>query len=61
MARLQATEIKLTEYQEKLLRQMQTGTHSPAHFKIRAEIILLANQGYSNNAIEKHRRWGQIC
>jgi putative transposase len=49
----QATVIKLSEKQENILRQMQVGTHSPLHYKRRAEIILLANQGKSNNEIER--------
>jgi transposase len=32
---------------------MQAGAHSPRHFKQRAEIVLLANKGYSNNEIER--------
>jgi hypothetical protein len=53
MARLQADKITLTEHQEKILRQMQTGTHTPMHLKKRSEIILLSNQGHANNAIER--------
>jgi len=49
----QAAVIKLSEKQENILRQMQVGTHSPLHYKRRAEIILLANQGKSNNEIER--------
>ena len=53
MARLQAATIKLTEQQEKILKQLQVGTHTAMHLKIRSEIILLASQGYTNNGIEK--------
>jgi len=49
----QAAVVKLSEKQENILRQMQVGTHSPLHYKRRAEIILLANQGKSNNEIER--------
>ena len=51
MARLQAAKITLTEQQERILRQLQTGTHTPMHLKVRSAIIMLANQGYTNNAI----------
>jgi len=53
MAKNQAVVIKLSESQEKILKQMVAGSHSPLHFKQRAEIILLANQGNSNNEIER--------
>jgi len=53
MARLQAQPIKLSESQKKILEQMNVGTHTPQHFKQRAEIVLLANNGYSNNEIER--------
>jgi len=49
----QAVAIKLSEKQEKILQQMYIGSHSPLHYKRRAEIILLANQGKSNNEIER--------
>ena len=52
MAQNQAPAIRLSERQEKILRQLAMGLHSPQHFKQRAEIILQASQGYSNNAIE---------
>ena len=51
MARNQAVEINLSETQEKILKQLYNGTHSPQHFKQRAEIILQASQGNSNNEI----------
>ena len=51
MARNEATTIALSEKQEKILRKLQSGTHSPLHLKQRAEIILLANEGASNNRI----------
>ena len=53
MARLQAAKITLTEQQERILQQLQTGTHTPMHLKIRAKIILLASQCNTNNDIEK--------
>lgn len=49
-----ASEIKLSEKQEKILRQIEKGTHSSMHFKIRARIILMANKGWSNNTIEEN-------
>jgi len=53
MAKNQAREIELSENQVKILTQLQTGTHSPQHFKQRAEIVLMAGKGYSNNEIER--------
>ena len=53
MARLQAKPIRLSENQKKILKQLQVGTHSPQHFKQRAEIVLMANSGYTNNEIER--------
>ena len=53
MARNQAQEIRLSESQKRILTQMQVGTHSPQHYKQRSEIVLLANEGYSNNEIER--------
>ena len=52
MAQNQAAIIRLSEGQEKILRQLAVGHHSPQHFRQRAEIILQASRGYSNNAIE---------
>jgi putative transposase len=49
----QAQEIKLSENQRRILIQLQTGTHSPQHFKQRAEIVLIAAGGYTNNEIER--------
>ena len=37
----------------RILTQLQNSTHSPLHFKQRAKIIMLAYEGYSNNAIER--------
>ena len=51
MAINQAVTVKLSEKQEEILRQLQVGTHTALHFKQRAEIILLASQGISNNEI----------
>lgn len=48
-----AQKVNLSEKQRKILTQMQTGTHSPQHFKQRAEIVLLASNGYSNNEMER--------
>ena len=49
----QAREIKLSENQRKILVQLQAGTHRPQHFKQRAEIVLMASSGKSNNEIER--------
>ena len=53
MARNQAKIIKLSTAQNKILKQIRVGTHSPQHFKQRAEIVLMANDGLSNNDIER--------
>jgi transposase len=53
MATNQASVIKITENQKKKLTQIQAGTHSPLHLKLRSEIILLASEGNSNNTIER--------
>jgi len=48
-----ASKVELSERQEKILTEMYKGTHTPLHFKIRAEIVLNAANGMSNNAIEE--------
>lgn len=53
MAWKQAVAINLSESEEKILTQMKVGTHCALHLKTRAEIILLASNGETNNAIEK--------
>lgn len=53
MPRKTAVEIILNEHERKILTQLQKGTHSPLHFKRRAAIILLANDGETNNSIER--------
>ena len=53
MYKTQASEIKLSEKQKRVLIQLKNGTHSPLHLKQRAEIILLANERNSNNEIER--------
>jgi len=49
-------EIKLTEAQERILKQFAQGTHVELHLKERAKIILLANTGYGNHQIERELR-----
>ena len=56
MARLQAQPVRLSENQRSILKQLQVGTHIPQHFKQRAEIVLMASCGYSNNEIERKLR-----
>ena len=51
--RLKALEINLTEAQEKILTKLTRGTHSKQHYKNRAKIILLADQGMNNSAISR--------
>lgn len=48
-----ATKIELSKKQENILTQWEKGTHIPMHLKSRAQIILMANKGCSNNTIEE--------
>ena len=48
-----AAKIELSEKQESILEQMSAGTHTAQHLKIRAQIILEASKGKSNNKIRK--------
>ena len=60
-----AAEIVLSEREKKILAELSKGTHTPLHFKVRAQIILNAAAGWSNNTIEmnmqlsakKVKRW----
>lgn len=49
----EATQIKLSEHEKKILQQIKVGTHSAMHLKSRAAIVLLANSGETNNSIER--------
>ena len=51
-----ASKIELSEKQESILKEKAKGSHTPLHQKIRAEIILKASEGKSNNAIEKEMK-----
>ena len=48
-----ATRVELSEKQERILIGYATGTHTPMHLKTRAQIVLKAARGWSNNSIEK--------
>ena len=48
-----ASRIELSEKQERILTEYAVGTHSPMHLKTRAQIILKASNGLSNNSIER--------
>jgi len=50
---IQATEIKLSPRQKRMLDVFSRSTHQPLNLKIRAEIVLRAANGSSNNAIER--------
>jgi len=50
------SKIVLSEKQKIILIEMKMGTHVPSHFKIRAEIILHAADGWGNNTIEENMR-----
>jgi putative transposase len=51
--RKQARIVRLSENQKKIMEQLQAGSHTPQHFKQRAEIVLKASEGMSNNEIER--------
>ena len=51
-----ASKIELSEKQESILKEKAKGSHTPLHQKIRAEIILKASAGKSNNVIEKEMK-----
>jgi len=65
MPPINASEIILSEKQRQILTGFAKSTHQPLHLKIRAEIVLRASDGYSNNAIgqimgigtKRVRRW----
>ena len=48
-----ASQIELSEKQEKVLTELAKGTHTPLHLKTRAQIVLNAASGWSNNTIEE--------
>lgn len=48
-----ASKIELSEKQKSILAQFEKGTHIPMHLKSRSQIILMANDGLSNNQIER--------
>jgi transposase len=52
MAINEAVKVTLSERQDMILQQLQDGTHTRLHLKIRAKIVRLANQGNTNNSIE---------
>jgi putative transposase len=53
MPGMKAMEIKLSPRQKRMLDVFSRSTHLPLHLKIRAEIVLRAANGSSNNAIER--------
>jgi len=56
MSRMKAMEINLSARQKRILTGFAKSTHQPSHLKIRAEIVLRAADGSSNNAIERDMR-----
>jgi hypothetical protein len=48
-----ATKVELSEKQVQILKEYAAGTHTPMHLKIRAQIVLKAAEGWTNNAIER--------
>ncbi len=53
MTRKTAMKIQLSEKLKKILTELNLGTHTPSHIRLRTGIILMANAGRTNNAIEK--------
>jgi len=51
-----ASEIYLSDREKEILEQFAKGTHTPMHLKQRSQIILLANEGHTNNHIESTLR-----
>ena len=49
-----ASQIEISEKQERILRENAVGTHTPMHLKIRSRIILNASKGWHNNTIEEN-------
>jgi DNA-binding NarL/FixJ family response regulator len=49
-----ASEIKLSEKQERILIENAVGTHTLLHIKTRSQIILNAAKGWHNNTIEEN-------
>jgi len=48
-----AKKVVLSEKQEQILKEYAAGTHTPLHLKTRAQIVLKAAKGWTNNSIEK--------
>jgi putative transposase len=48
-----AANVELSEKQEQIVKEYAAGTHTPLHLKIRAQIVLSAAKGCTNNSIEK--------
>jgi transposase len=49
-----ASQIELSEKQERILHEYAIGTHTPLHFKLRSQIVLNAAKGWHNNTIEEN-------
>ena len=56
MAHETASKIEISERERQILEEYSRSTHQPLHLKIRAEIILQAARGLSNNAIERNMK-----
>jgi DNA-binding NarL/FixJ family response regulator len=48
-----ATKVELSTKQEQILTGYAVGTHAPLHLRTRAQIVLKAAGGRTNNSIEK--------
>jgi putative transposase len=45
--------VELSKKQEQILKEYEVGAHTPMHFKTRAQIVLKAAKGWTNNSIER--------
>jgi len=59
MPQLSASPMLLSERQEQILSELARSTQQELHFKIRAEIVLQAARGCSNNEIERNMQISQ--
>jgi transposase len=48
-----ASKVELSKKQEQILKEYAAGTHTQLHLKIRAQIVLNASKGCTNNSIER--------
>lgn len=61
MTKIMAATIKLSENQKKILMDLANGTHVFLDIKKRAQLILLASSGMSNNEISRKQNYDREC